>query len=172
MLLTAVSLPSSYLAHPARIASYHTVSLFWVHTCRLLEVPTVTLSLSKWHLPSQVSFFLFPTITFFQAHIHFSPFLIILHLSASYFHSYFSYSLSILSHHILIVFFLYLLLICSHIIDQKRRYDRQWGGNQPPKRPGKLPLHYSQWPIFACSGKLRSHPRYFNCLCTTLWRIT
>ena len=35
------------------------------------------------------------------------------------------------------------------------------GGNQPPKWPGKLLLHYSQWPIFACSRKCQRHPKVF-----------
>ena len=58
--------------------------------------------------------------------------------------------------------------LCTLPPFQKRRYDRQRGGNQPPKWPGKLLLHYSQWPIFACSESAKDTQRYFNCLYTTL----
>ena len=51
---------------------------------------------------------------------------------------------------------------------QKKKIWSSTGGNQPPKWPGKLLLHYSQWPIFACSESAKDTQRYFNCLYTTL----
>ena len=43
----------------------------------------------------------------------------------------------------------------------KKKIRPSMGDSSTPQGPDKLLLHYFQWPIFACSGKHRSHPKVF-----------
>ena len=60
----------------------------------------------------------------------------------------------------------------AYLLHQKRRYDCQWGIHQPPRdqTSSYCTIFSDQYSLV--QGSTEATQRYFNCLCTTLWRIT